>query len=87
MGDGQMVQPLTRRKEILMVYPKFPPSFWGFGYIKDIGGFEAVQPPLGLGVLASLTPRDFDVEIVDENIEEINFATECDLVAMSGMVI
>jgi radical SAM superfamily enzyme YgiQ (UPF0313 family) len=68
-----------------MVYPKFPSSFWSFEYAKHIGGFKAANPPLGLGILASLTPRDYEVEIVDENIEEIDFDRECDLVAMSGM--
>ena len=52
-----------------MVYPRFPPSFWSFGYIKDVGGFSAIMPPLGLAILAALVPPEFDVQIVDENVE------------------
>ena len=63
----------SRRLKILMVYPRFPVSFWSFGYIKHIGGFSAMMPPLGLAVLAALTPPEFDVEIVDENIEADRF--------------
>jgi hypothetical protein len=34
-----------------------------------------------------LTPPEFDVEIVDENIEAIDFDAECDVVALSAMAI
>src|SRR5438552_17167665 len=74
--------PTCRRKKILLVYPRFPVSFWSFGYIKRIGGFAAVMPPLGLAILAALTPAEFDVEIVDENIETIDFDADCDVVAL-----
>ena len=78
---------ISHCKKILLVYPRFPVSFWSFGYIKRIGGFTAVMPPLGLAILAALTPSEFDVEIVDENIETINFDVECDVVALSAMAI
>ena len=74
--------PASPRKKILLVYPRFPVSFWSFGYIRQIGGFTAVMPPLGLAILAALTPPEFDVEIVDENIEAIGFDAECDVVAL-----
>src|SRR5256885_16423909 len=75
----------SRRKKILLVYPRFPVSFWSFGYIKRIGGFAAVMPPLGLAILAALTPAEFDVEIVDENIETIDFDADCGVGALSAM--
>lgn len=78
---------IPRRKKILLVYPKFPPSFWNFGYVKHIGGFKATMAPLGLAILGALTPPDFDVEIIDENIEDIDFDAPCDLVALSAMAI
>ena len=55
--------PASRRKKILLVYPCVPVSFWSFGYIKQIGGFTAVMPPLGLAILAALTPPEFDVDV------------------------
>jgi len=67
-----------------MVAPAFPPSFWSFGFIKRIGGFRAVMPPLGLAILGALTPPEFDVSIVDENIGPIDFDAPCDVVALSG---
>src|SRR5215813_6166058 len=75
------------RPRILLISPAFPPSFWSFGFIKHIGGFRAVMPPLGLAILGALTPPEFDVLIVDENIEPIDFDAECDIVALSAMAI
>ena len=68
-----------------MVHPKFPPSFWSFGFVKEIGGFKAVMPPLGLATVAALTPDHYDITIVDENIEPIDFDIEADLIVMSAM--
>src|SRR5690349_4078770 len=75
------------RRRVLFVYPAFPPSFWSFGYVKHIGGFRAVMPPLGLAILGALTPSQFDVALVDENIEAIDFDEPCDIVALSAMAI
>ena len=75
----------THRKRIVMVHPEFPPSFWSFGFIKEIGGFKAVMPPLGLATLAALTPDRYDVAIVDENIEPIDFEVAADLIVLSAM--
>ena len=75
----------TQRKKIVMIHPQFPPSFWSFGFVKEIGGFKAVMPPLGLATLAALTPDRYDVSIVDENVEPIDFAVEADLIVLSAM--
>ncbi len=80
------VQP-QRRKRIAMVHPKFPPSFWSFGFIKEIGGFKTVMPPLGLATLAALTPPEYDVVIVDENVEDLDFEINADLIVLSSMAI
>jgi radical SAM superfamily enzyme YgiQ (UPF0313 family) len=80
------VQP-QRRKRIAMVHPKFPPSFWSFGFIKEIGGFKTVMPPLGLATLAALTPPEYDVVIIDENVEDLDFEINADLIVLSSMAI
>ena len=83
----EAAQQPKRRKRIAMVHPKFPPSFWSFGFIKEIGGFKTVMPPLGLATLAALTPEEYDVVIVDENIEEIDFEINADIIVLSSMAI
>jgi len=40
-------------------------------------------PYLSLTTLAALTPEDFEVTIEDENVQEINFQDQADLVAIS----
>lgn len=42
-------------------------------------------PPLNLATLASLTPQDYDVRIVDEAMEDIDFNMDADLVGITCM--
>lgn len=42
-----------------------------------------VMAPPSLGIIASLTPKKFDVKVVDENIEPINFYEKPDLVGIA----
>ena len=42
-------------------------------------------PQLGLHILASLTPDDVDLTVVDEEIREIDFSSDFDLVGISCM--
>jgi radical SAM superfamily enzyme YgiQ (UPF0313 family) len=74
-------------KKIVLIQPKTPENFWTLkGFVKLMqkkGNF----PPISLATLAALTPNDFDVEIIDENIETINFEIECDLVGITGYTV
>lgn len=63
---------------ILFIFPKWPPlALWGH--------FKYKFPPLGLLTIAGLTPPEFDVSFVDENVAQVDFACEADLVAISVM--
>jgi radical SAM superfamily enzyme YgiQ (UPF0313 family) len=42
------------------------------------------SPPLSLATLAALTPVNFKTRIIDENIEEIDFNEQYDLVGITG---
>lgn len=42
-------------------------------------------PSLAFSIIASFTPDQFEIEIVEEEIEVINFDTECDIVGISFM--
>ena len=42
-------------------------------------------PQLSLHILASLTPNDVDITVVDEEIREIGFSSDFDLVGISCM--
>jgi radical SAM superfamily enzyme YgiQ (UPF0313 family) len=72
---------------LLLINPRFPESFWSFKWAVDeiLPGKRAINPPLGLATLAALCPPDWDVEIVDENIESVPLAPHADLVGICGM--
>ena len=44
---------------------------------------QSLFPPLGLGIIASLTPSDYDVSIIDENFDDFEY-TEADLVGITA---
>jgi len=73
---------------LLLINPRFPESFWSFKWALDTvlpGGTRAVNPPLGLATLAALCPADWDVSIVDENVESIPLAPTADVIGICGM--
>jgi radical SAM superfamily enzyme YgiQ (UPF0313 family) len=72
---------------LLLINPRFPESFWSFKWAVDrvFPGKRAINPPLGLATLAALCPADWDVSIVDENVESVPLAPEADVVGICGM--
>jgi len=72
---------------LLLINPRLPESYWSFKWAVDhvLPGKRAVNPPLGLATLAALCPSDWDVEIVDENVETIPLTTAADIVGVCGM--
>lgn len=73
--------------KLLLINPKFPESFWSFSWAIDnvTTDKKAVNSPLGLATLAGLTPGDWDITIIDENVEPIDWDFEADLVGVCGM--
>jgi radical SAM superfamily enzyme YgiQ (UPF0313 family) len=73
--------------KLLLVNPKLPDSFWSFRWAIDnvFTDKAAVSPPLGLATLAALCPADWQVEIVDENVEPVPVASDADLIGVCGM--
>jgi radical SAM superfamily enzyme YgiQ (UPF0313 family) len=64
--------------KILFIFPKWPElTLWGH--------FKYNFPPLGLLTIAGLTPETFAVEFIDENVSDIDFHSDADLVALSVM--
>lgn len=44
----------------------------------------SISPPLSLGIIAALTPENWDIEIIDENFEPFKFK-EADLVGITAL--
>jgi radical SAM superfamily enzyme YgiQ (UPF0313 family) len=72
---------------LLLINPRVPESFWSFKWaVNDIlPGKRALNPPLGIATVAALTPKHWDVEIVDENVEAVPLAPKADLIGITGM--
>ncbi len=71
----------------LLVWPKFPKSYWGQEYALPMIGKGAVLPPLGLITAAALLPRHWNLRLVDLNIEPLDDEALrwADLVMISAM--
>jgi len=46
---------------------------------------RTINPPLGLATLAALSPKDWKIEIIDENIESIPLKPQADIIGICGM--
>ncbi len=73
---------------ILLLYPKFPPSNWSFEALLQLIGRKALMPPLGLITVAALLPQEWNFRLVDCNIDELESEDWewADLVLLSGMI-
>lgn len=73
----------------LLLYPKFPQSFWSYDRFMEIAGLRAVIPPLGIITVASLLPSDWDIRFCDRNVScETDADWDwCDLVILSAMIV
>ncbi len=65
-------------KKVLLIFPREK----GIKYSNDT---LYPFPMLGLTILASLFPKDYEVKIVNEVIEEIDFESEVDLVGITAL--
>lgn len=73
--------------KLLLINPKFPESFWSFSWALQsvLRDKRAVNPPLGLTTIAALTPQDWEITIMDENVESIDWSFDADIVGVCGM--
>jgi radical SAM superfamily enzyme YgiQ (UPF0313 family) len=71
----------------LLIWPKFPPSFWGFEGFLGMMREAAITPPLGLITVAALCPASWKLRLIDHSFEEITDAdlSGADLVMVSAM--
>jgi len=74
---------------ICLINPRFQTSFWGLNHGMSLLGKKSNMPVLALPVLAGLTPREHEVVLIDENIEDIDFDSlgSFDIVGLTGMTV
>ncbi len=73
----------------LLIYPKFPDTFWSFKYALSFIHKKAAFPPLGLLTVASLLPEDFQKRLVDTNVDNLtdDDLSWAELVFIGGMAV
>jgi hypothetical protein len=61
---------------VLLIYPKFPDTFWSFKYaLKFHSDKKAAFPPLGLLTVAAMLPDEFQKRLVDMNVNALAITT------------
>ena len=75
--------------KILLVSPKTPPTFWSFKHVLPFVSRKAAFPPLGLLTVAAMLPRDWDLRLVDLNVERLDDTDLkwADYVLLSAMIV
>ncbi len=56
---------------ILLLYPKYPDTFWSFKHALKFVSKKAVNPPLGLITISSMLPNAWNRKLIDLNIEAL----------------
>jgi radical SAM superfamily enzyme YgiQ (UPF0313 family) len=74
---------------VLLIYPKVPPTFWSFKHALRFIGRKASSPPLGLLTVAAMLPPEWSVRLVDTTVRKLTDAhlAWADCAFISGMVV
>jgi radical SAM superfamily enzyme YgiQ (UPF0313 family) len=56
---------------ILLVYPRYPDTFWSFKHALKFISKKAAYPPLGLLTVASMLPSEWKKKVVDMNTDKL----------------
>jgi radical SAM superfamily enzyme YgiQ (UPF0313 family) len=88
-SEEQRFPPLGPRLRALMVWPRFPRSFWGLEGMLEMLPENAIMPPLGLITVAALCPPSWEIRLVDRAFEDLRDEQIlwADLVMVSAMYV
>ncbi|MBI4623254.1 MAG: DUF4070 domain-containing protein [Verrucomicrobia bacterium] len=75
--------------KILLISPKTPNTFWSFEHVLRFVAKKASFPPLGLLTVAAMLPREWQLKLVDLNVERLDDADLrwADYVLLSAMIV
>jgi radical SAM superfamily enzyme YgiQ (UPF0313 family) len=75
--------------KILLVYPTTPETFWSFKHVLRLVSKRAAFPPLGLLTVAALLPADWELKLVDQNVNRLtdDDLRWADYVMLSAMIV
>jgi radical SAM superfamily enzyme YgiQ (UPF0313 family) len=75
--------------KILLISPQTPDTFWSFKHVLRFVSKRASFPPLGLLTVAAMLPKDWDLRLVDMNVERLKDTDLrwADYVMISAMIV
>ncbi|MGH9841823.1 MAG: B12-binding domain-containing radical SAM protein [Blastocatellia bacterium] len=75
--------------KVLLVYPEFPDTYWGFRHALRFENKRSAIPPLGLMTISAMLPTAWERRLVDMNVRPLNAADLdwADLVMVSAMLV
>jgi radical SAM superfamily enzyme YgiQ (UPF0313 family) len=56
---------------VLLIYPKFPDTFWSFKYALKFIRKKAAHPPLGMLTVGAMLPDEYQKRLVDVNVDQL----------------
>jgi len=76
-------------KKALLIYPKYPDTFWSFSEALKFIGKRAAMPPLGLLTVSALLPGNWEKKLIDLNIEKLQSKDIewADYILISAMIV
>ena len=74
--------------KILLVYPRYPDTFWSFRHALKFISKEASHPPLGLLTVAAMLPKEWELKLLNMNTASLtdNDIRWADYIFISAMV-
>ncbi len=77
------------KMNVLLVYPKFPDTFWSFKHALKFIHKKSSAPPLGLLTIASMLPAEWNLRLVDLNVRKLGLRDLewADMAMLSAMTI
>ena len=73
--------------KIYLVAPRNPESFWTFDRILKVVDARCMFSNIALPTIAALTPPGHEVTLCDENVDEIDFDVDADVIWVTGYII
>lgn len=79
----------TVTKNVLLLYPRTPDTYWSYRHAISFLGKKALMPPLGLLTVAGIMGDGYSYRLVDLNVRELQEAdlAWADLAMISAMIV
>ncbi len=79
----------VKKINALLLYPRFPDTFWSFRHAIRFISKRSVHPPLGLLTIAAMLPAVWEKRLIDENVSSLKDVDLdwADLVFISAMAV